>query len=465
MGMGRLVALVLGIWLAVAAPALASAPDDFFAVNVGGLFPDGKRTPTTASQLQAIAAAGIHAGRSDATWIWIEPFEPRQGVPAWRWNRTDTVVSDLARHGIRWRPVLAYSATWDRADLRFDHSPPRSAADYAAYTAQVARRYGTGGDFWRAHPALPPMPVKTYEVWNEENHPDLWSPTPDPAAYAELFAAAREAIKGADPYGRVIVGGLVPGGAGDFVAAMLAARPDLRSTLDGVGLHPYADDVAGALEWVRQLRAALDAQGESATPIDVTESGWPTQGEDTLGAAPLPDATRAADLSLLADVLAPSNCRVSAFAPYAWVTPESDPRVPDDWLGLYHPDGTATDAGAAFTADTLRFADGERSHGTLRVCGPPARSSAHAPRLGLAVDRHRGTSRTCLHATVTYRGRPVNGVTVAFTLSGDALESGHSGADGKATWCAPDGARGEASVRATIPRAAASTAWAGRLDG
>ena len=114
-------AIVGMLWLALAAPALAVPPDDFYAVNVGGIFPDGRTTATSSRQLGAIAQAGIPTARSDATWIWVEPFPPRNGGHSWRWQHTDTVVGNLARNGIRWLPVLAYSATWDRSDMGLDH--------------------------------------------------------------------------------------------------------------------------------------------------------------------------------------------------------------------------------------------------------------------------------------------------------------------------------------------------------
>ena len=74
--------------------------------------------------------------------------------------------------------------------------------------------------------------------WNEANLHVFWQPTPDPVRYASLYAAAHGAIKRADPQASVLIGGLAPYADG-FVGEMYAARPDLRSKVDGVGYHPY----------------------------------------------------------------------------------------------------------------------------------------------------------------------------------------------------------------------------------
>ena len=72
----------------------------------------------------------------------------------------------------------------------------------------LARRYGRGGSFWKAHPRLPYEPITDYEVWNEPNFGRLWCPKPDPGAYARLYLAARSAVQAVDPKALVLVGGL-----------------------------------------------------------------------------------------------------------------------------------------------------------------------------------------------------------------------------------------------------------------
>src|SRR5205814_4680090 len=133
---------------------------------------------------------------------------------------------------------IDYTTLWDASIPGYDHSPPRSPADFAAYGAAFASRYGTGGTFWRTHPTIPAKPIATYEIWNEPDGPGFWLPTAQPDRYADLYLAARAAITAEQPDARVIVGGLTQ--PTTFLPAMVAARPQLRGHVDGVAIHPYA---------------------------------------------------------------------------------------------------------------------------------------------------------------------------------------------------------------------------------
>ena len=63
-------------------------------------------------------------------------------------------------------------------------------------------RYGPDGELWKTHPDVDPVPVATWQIWNEQNSPTFYQPEVDPAAYATLLEAAHEAITERDPQGR-----------------------------------------------------------------------------------------------------------------------------------------------------------------------------------------------------------------------------------------------------------------------
>src|SRR5262249_35666602 len=149
-----------------------------------------------------------------------------------------------------------------------DHSPPGSAADFAAYAAAFAARYGSGGSFWSAHPDLTAKPVDTFEIWNEPDSRNFWAPVPDPARYADLYTQARNAILAADADARVIIGGLAYPEV--FLPALLSAAPGLRGHVDGVGIHPYASNPLGVLATVGHARATMEALGLGSVPLYVT---------------------------------------------------------------------------------------------------------------------------------------------------------------------------------------------------
>jgi hypothetical protein len=295
-----------------------------------------------------MAAAGIHEARVDALWQAAEPRPPVGGRHAYRWHRFDALVAALARHRIRWVPVVAYSTTWAGTARGNHRSPPRDPRAFAAYAGALARRYGRGGSFWRLRRGLPRLPVTDYEIWNAPNGRATAVPASD---YALLYLAARRAIRSADPRARAWVGGLAEG-APAYIRALYRARPSLRRAIDAVALHPYAERLSGVLVSVVQARRALDRLGMSVVPLVISEIGWATAGRTPVPHAS--DAGRARLLALLAEVLALSDCDVVGFFPHTWTTRERDPVDSEDWFGLWHPNGMPTIGGTAYAGAARR---------------------------------------------------------------------------------------------------------------
>jgi hypothetical protein len=361
---GLIVAVILIVLLAgttggpgpAAPPPPATAPpvptppsSEQFGANVNRLFDDRTYTPVQiGTQLSALHAAGATIARSDALWEASEPSPPVGGVHRFAWGFDDEVAGALARLHLRWLPILDYVTGWDQSVPGQDHSPPRSAADYAAYAAAFAGRYGVGGSFWREHPELPQLAVAQYEIWNEPDNPVFWAPRPDPARYSQLYASAAAAIHAADPPAQVLVGGLTNARA--FLPAMLAADPSLRLQVDGVAIHPYAVTPAAVLANVAGARRVLDSLGMALTPLYVTEFGWTTSPRGALdGAAP---RVRPRYIEQTLAALGHTGCDVAAVTLYTWVTPERDPRNAQDWFGVspprdpgHSPDVTAFETG------------------------------------------------------------------------------------------------------------------------
>ena len=308
-----------------------SPPRLTLAVNAGPMFFDPGFSPDERDQTLALAArAGVTDVRADGLWEVTEPTPPSGGRHSYDWGYADEVAGRLARHGMRWWVVLDYAAGWATRDPRTLHVAPRDPRTFAEWSAAFARRYGPGGDFWRAHPDLPARPVRTYEVWNEPNSAVFWRPRPDPEAYAALFDATQAAVRRVQPDARMITGGLAP--SDDFVRRMVAARPSLRRTITAVGFHPYGRTPAVVRAKVRTARAQLDAAGLSAVPLSLTEFGWALQPPDD----PLyvSQDTRARYLVQAARSVATRGCDVDALVVYAWVSSEFNLAHKDDWLGL-----------------------------------------------------------------------------------------------------------------------------------
>ncbi len=319
-----------------------------YGANVNWLFDSpGYSNAEIDAQLASLRATGATLARTDALWEASEPNPPSDGVHQFDWSFDDRVASMLADHGLRWLPIIDYSAPWATSIPGVDHSPPSSSADYAAYAGALAARYGPGGTFWRSHPKLPQLPVQFYEVWNEPDNPEFWAPRINPAAYATLYAAAHAAILAADPSALVLVGGLTRPEV--FLPAMVAAVPGLAGEIGGVAIHPYGADPAVVLENVRQARAALDALGMAGVPLFVTEFGWTTQPAGALDWAPA--AQRPGYIEDTLAALGRSGCGIRAVTLYTWTTPEQEPKNSQHWFGVSPPDGGTS-------ANVKAFADG-----------------------------------------------------------------------------------------------------------
>jgi hypothetical protein len=386
--------------LAVLASAAASSPpaaaasagpahDGFFGVNAGDLF----QLPQSAwdTHLSAIAADGLQVVRMGAWWSDLEPGPPVGGQHRYAWNDVDQRVAALARYGLRWEPLLCFSATWD-ATIAGDYTAaPASAEDFSAFAAALAKRYGRGGSFWAQHPELPEVPVTAYEVWNEENASLYWHPG-GAAEYADLYAATHSAIHEVDDAARVVVGGLAAPNReevtapDEFLRQMYAHRPDLRDQVDAVGLHPFAREPRGVYANIAAFRKALDVIAGPGVPIDVTEIGWST--------VDVSEQQRASYLSRLASTLPRSDCDVERLLTYAWLGPEQAVGDREQWFGIANADGTPKLSAGAY-ADAVRHTRG-------LVGAPPSHSAAicsesSAP-LRLSVDvrsdpRHAGRLR------------------------------------------------------------------------
>ena len=387
------IALVAALVAASPAPALASY-EGMFGVNVQGLadLPRGQ----VERHLDVIAAGGVELVRRDASWDVAEPEPPVGGRRDYRWERFDRELAGYARHGLRWLPIVDYSTPWAASVPGDPFSPPARTDDYAAYAAALASRYGTNGSFWSEHPELPRLPVTRYEIWNEPNAELFWHPSAGaPERYAELYQAAQQAIRAADPAARVIVGGLALANTKvtdqhAFMRAMVAHRPQLAQTIDAVALHPYAPTPAAVLDQIAEFRDTLTGLGLGHVPLEITEIGWTTTNT--------PEQTRATNLQTLAGQLPRSDCNIQSLIPHTWTTPEQDPADPEHWFGIANHDTTPKPTATAYMTAVQAMRNGPAEAGSLPVCAAeppnpsgvrrlPARAEAaaaadarHAPR-------------------------------------------------------------------------------------
>jgi hypothetical protein len=381
----------------VAAPAAGAAvPDMFYGANVQNVF-DGSSS-SWGSQVAAMSSGGLQLARYDARWQNVEPSAPSSGHHNYNWSFFDSIVTAMAQHGVRWYPIIDYSTSWAGVSSGDANSEvaQNHVADFATYANVFAQRYGRGGAFWKAHPGLPQLPVIQYEIWNEENATLFLHPqTNAPEHFADLYMAARAAIKPVDPQADVVVGGLALGTQGGgvdeitFLQRMFAHRPDMRGNVDAVALHPYQPDVQNTEARIATFRAALDQLAGPSVPIEITEVGWSTIS--------VSETERANDLAALAQDLPRSDCNISRLITYSWTSPEQNQSRADDWFGIYNHNGTPKPSGTAFlgAVTTMRGLSGAAApSGSVAICHPnqPAVQPG-GPSLRLRFGLGRGHSR------------------------------------------------------------------------
>jgi Cellulase (glycosyl hydrolase family 5) len=186
-----LAAVVLVATLVVAAPASAGAPPVVFGVG-GWTLP----APSTLAQLHR---AGLRTWRLTMSWSAVSPSSPAENFSGY-----DLVMRAAAANRIEVLVTLTGCPSWACPQ----GGPPTASAALAGFRAFVrnaVRRYGHGGSLWRRHRA---DPVVYWQVFNEVNGSDQWSPAPSAAAYARVLAATASTIRHTDRRAKVVLAGL-----------------------------------------------------------------------------------------------------------------------------------------------------------------------------------------------------------------------------------------------------------------
>lgn len=225
-----------------------------------------------------MAASGIGYFRGTIDWASVEPA-PDDYV----FTTYDDLVSDLAKHHMRFLPILVGPPRWassaPKAGARQGVYPPLHPGQFAAFAAQLVKRYGPRGTFWQSHRSVPYYPIRAWQIWNEPNLEIAWEPAPDPAAYALLLRTAYFAIKAADRGATVVMAGmpfvgLVP--SPTYVTQLY--QSGVKGAFDAMAVHDYAPNAHIALARLRIIRGIMRRFRDSRPSLWVTEFAWSSDG-------------------------------------------------------------------------------------------------------------------------------------------------------------------------------------------
>jgi hypothetical protein len=368
------------VFAAEASAYPAGTSSEFFGVNA--VYLRAWVSPDKASSLEGLAAS-MEEQRIAWARILFDQSVEELTPGSFSWFVPDTIVAALARHGIRGAGLFLGTAPWNanfvHALLYGSRARPQDVNAWREWVAAAAGRYGPSGSFWAAHPELPYLPIRTWEIGNEVNSNIYWRPSANPEHYARIYSVSQQGITAVDPGAKVMVAGLAPRfGSTDrhgldvssFLARMTAADPTLRQRIPAVGIHPYAPTAEGALGAVAQFRQAMSGAGLPGTPMIANEIGWHTQGPS--GPLLATETQRSERIAAVASQFWRTDCGVESLAAHTWMSPERDAGNSEDWYGLADPvSGEPYPSGLAYGAQ-IRLALGQSPEpppdSTLSVC-------------------------------------------------------------------------------------------------
>lgn len=285
-GHAALAAAVLGLALAPAAPAAE--------VGVVADVTWGQPRAEVDREIALLRAAGVRWIRANVNWAGLEP-DGKGVVNEWLLAEYDYAIDRAHAAGIQvLMPIADGVPYWASADpaKRVDGQGnrqwevtyrPTRASDYGDLVRFVVEHFSARG-------------VRTYQIWNEPNHPRFWPSGPDAREYVPMLRAGYEAVKAADPGATVLLGGL---SKSDFYYLEGVYRAGGGPYFDAVAVHPYTYGVDPTAAWngvhdwedpdrisinafpaVQEIRRSMVAFGDAGKQVWLTEFGYSTTTQD-----------------------------------------------------------------------------------------------------------------------------------------------------------------------------------------
>jgi len=290
------------VGLGTTAPSAAAVPADFW-----GISPQATPSP---EQFQRLRAGGVDSVRIPISWASVESV---RGVPDFA--HVDALVAGAASAGIDILPFVYDAPSWAVSRVPVPGSggsvravktlPVKTGAQRSGWTAflqLVVARYGPAGAFWASNPAIPPRPIGTWQIWNEQNF-KYFVVRPNPADYGKLVNLSYRAIKGIDPGAKLILGGMFSQPreaqyrvkpaqayfATDFLDRLYKSTPGIKRKFVGVSLHPYTIKYQELTPDIEAFRQVLVENRDAGKKLWITEIGWsslPRAGNDGFSQGP-----------------------------------------------------------------------------------------------------------------------------------------------------------------------------------
>jgi hypothetical protein len=273
---------VVAVTAAASAPTAMAVPANFW-----GVVP--QNTPSQ-EQFQRLRTGGVDSVRIPLAWPSIQPTE---NGPL-HWSATDALVGRAANAGIEVLPFLSGAPSWAVPHHRRYKSPlnlpvrnGQQKSAWKNFVRQAVLRYGPNGSFWAENPGVPQRPIRTWQIYNEENFM-YFVARPNPAEYGKLVKLSFAAIRSVDRGAKLILGGLFSRPqeatfkrrpplayfAADFMQRLYKSTPGIKAKFQGVALHPYTGTFKRLTPYIEEVRGVLKANGDGGKGLWITELGW-----------------------------------------------------------------------------------------------------------------------------------------------------------------------------------------------
>ena len=329
------------------ASASASVPQRFVGMNLTGPFFSPE--VNASGELSSMIASGVESVRVLAGWSAMQPYASEADVPTalraeftnvggvpTNFSSLDQLVGMAASRRLTVLPDVEFAPAWDARPIPAgvdESSPPTSPGPFARFVAALATRYGTHGSFWNAHPNLPKVPIRMWQIWNEPIFTVYWSQQPFEPGYVQLLRATRPALRAADPGAKVVLAGLA-----DFSWQYLATMYKLhaRGLFDAVDVHPYTATPQGVITIIGKVRAVMNRNGDRNKPILAAEVSWTSSKGNvpptTSFGIETTEPAQATNVAQAVRLLAANHRRLglSAFYYFTWIGDETMPQAHDD---------------------------------------------------------------------------------------------------------------------------------------
>jgi hypothetical protein len=327
----------------------AAVPAGFVGVDVDGPVFGQNDTIDLDRQVGTMVANGVESVRVAFNWAAAEPYASWSKVPTmdrgeytnvdgkpFLFTQTDAVVGAAAAHDVTVLPTVLYTPSWDARDnKRGPINTPRRTGPYGGYLTALIGRYGPHGGFWKANPQIHRLPIRSWQIWNEENLTYYW-PQPFASSYVGLLRTAHAAIRKADPGAKVVLGALT--NLAWKSIGQIYKIGGARNLFDVASINGFTKLPADVILYMRFMRDAMIHFNDGRKPLLATEISWPSaQGKshqkfdfDTT------EAGQARDIAALLPMIGANykSLRLAGFYYYTWMGDESDRSLAFNFAGL-----------------------------------------------------------------------------------------------------------------------------------